>query len=182
MRRLYLLVAASLLRCCWHPPPRRACCSSVPTTGSPASTDRFRPRSTRPSRATGSWSVPGTTRRPAAAPRAGGATFPAGVLITKARLHLRGMNRNTVIVDGTKPGSAPCSREGVRSELRPVQQEGTDGTERDHGVEGRQRLGAEPDGLQLPRAVPETATATRSGGTAATAATRSAAGASTAPT
>src|ERR1700733_11060053 len=38
--------------------------------------------------------------------------FPAGVLITKANLHLRGMNRNTVIVDGTKPGSARCSRAG----------------------------------------------------------------------
>ena len=32
--------------------------------------------------------------------------FPAGVLITKPRLHLRGMNRNTVIVDGTKRGKA----------------------------------------------------------------------------
>jgi hypothetical protein len=38
--------------------------------------------------------------------------FPAGVLITKARLHIRGMNRNTVIVDGTKPGSTVCSRAG----------------------------------------------------------------------
>jgi hypothetical protein len=36
--------------------------------------------------------------------------FPAGVLITKRDLHIRGMNRNTVIVDGTKPGSARCSR------------------------------------------------------------------------
>jgi hypothetical protein len=31
-------------------------------------------------------------------------TFPAAVLITKPRLHLRGMNRNRVIVDGTKSG------------------------------------------------------------------------------
>jgi hypothetical protein len=38
--------------------------------------------------------------------------FPAGVLITKARVHIRGMNRNTVIIDGTKPGSAVCSRKG----------------------------------------------------------------------
>jgi hypothetical protein len=43
------------------------------------------------------------------APR-GHAEFPTGVLITKARLHIRGMNRNSVIVDGTKPGSATCSR------------------------------------------------------------------------
>jgi hypothetical protein len=32
-----------------------------------------------------------------------------GVYITKANLHLRGMNRSTVVVDGTKPGSAQCS-------------------------------------------------------------------------
>ncbi len=38
-----------------------------------------------------------------------GAAEPAGVLIRSARLHLRGMNRNGVIVDGTKPGAAPCS-------------------------------------------------------------------------
>jgi hypothetical protein len=38
-----------------------------------------------------------------------GSREPAGVLIRKARIHLRGMNRNKVIVDGTKPGSRPCS-------------------------------------------------------------------------
>jgi hypothetical protein len=38
--------------------------------------------------------------------------FPAAVLITKARLHIRGMNRDTVIVDGTRSGSAVCSRAG----------------------------------------------------------------------
>ncbi|HET9103196.1 MAG TPA: hypothetical protein VFN55_07555 [Solirubrobacteraceae bacterium] len=42
----------------------------------------------------------------------GHSEFPAGVLITKPRLHIRGMNRNTVIIDGTKPGSAVCSRKG----------------------------------------------------------------------
>ena len=31
------------------------------------------------------------------------------MLITKPRIYIRGMNRNTVIVDGTKPGSATCS-------------------------------------------------------------------------
>jgi hypothetical protein len=34
---------------------------------------------------------------------------PAGILITTPRLHIRGMNRNTVIIDGTKPGTARCS-------------------------------------------------------------------------
>jgi hypothetical protein len=34
---------------------------------------------------------------------------PAAVLITTPNLRLRGMNRNQVIVDGTKPGTSPCS-------------------------------------------------------------------------
>ena len=41
-----------------------------------------------------------------AAPTAG---EPAGVLITKAGVHLRGMDRNGVVIDGTKPGSSLCS-------------------------------------------------------------------------
>ncbi|MDQ6729400.1 MAG: hypothetical protein M3022_03630, partial [Actinomycetota bacterium] len=50
-----------------------------------------------------------TSPRAISAPK-GHPEFPSGVLITKARLHIRGMNRNSVIVDGTKPGSAKCSR------------------------------------------------------------------------
>ncbi|MEA2213396.1 MAG: hypothetical protein QOF83_3344 [Solirubrobacteraceae bacterium] len=38
--------------------------------------------------------------------------FPAAVLITKARVHIRGMNRNSVMIDGTKPGFGRCSRSG----------------------------------------------------------------------
>jgi len=38
-----------------------------------------------------------------------GMVEPAGVLITTEYLHLRGMDRNRVIVDGTKPGSPACS-------------------------------------------------------------------------
>ena len=38
-----------------------------------------------------------------------GADEPAGVLIRTPWLHLRGMNRNTVVVDGTKPGAPECS-------------------------------------------------------------------------
>src|SRR5438309_7250711 len=34
---------------------------------------------------------------------------PAGVLITTPDVHLRGMNRNTVVVDGTRPGAPQCS-------------------------------------------------------------------------
>ena len=32
-----------------------------------------------------------------------------GVYITKSNIHVRGMNRNSVIVDGTKPGATACS-------------------------------------------------------------------------
>jgi hypothetical protein len=42
----------------------------------------------------------------------GGHNFPAGVLITTRGIHIRGMNRSTVVVDGTKPGSAVCSSKG----------------------------------------------------------------------
>jgi hypothetical protein len=46
-----------------------------------------------------------------ATPR-GAPQFPAAVLITTPDLHIRGMNRRTVIVDGTRPGSAACSNRG----------------------------------------------------------------------
>ncbi|HJT38644.1 MAG TPA: hypothetical protein VJ818_09475, partial [Actinomycetota bacterium] len=38
-----------------------------------------------------------------------GMAEPAGVLIQAPRLHLRGMNRNSVIIDGTKAGTPVCS-------------------------------------------------------------------------
>lgn len=37
------------------------------------------------------------------------ANEPAGVVISKPDIHLRGMDRNSVVIDGTKPGSAQCS-------------------------------------------------------------------------
>jgi hypothetical protein len=43
----------------------------------------------------------------------------AGVLIKTPRIYIRGMNRNTVIVDGTKPGSARCSNRASAQELGP---------------------------------------------------------------
>src|SRR3954452_1871781 len=39
-----------------------------------------------------------------------GETEPAGVLITTPRLHLRGMNRNRVVIDGTKRKAPQCSK------------------------------------------------------------------------
>ena len=42
----------------------------------------------------------------------------AGVVINTDRLHLRGMDRNRVIVDGTKPGSARTSSLPARVSMR----------------------------------------------------------------
>ena len=38
-----------------------------------------------------------------------GQVQPAGVLITTPNIHLRGMDRNGVVVDGTRPGAPQCS-------------------------------------------------------------------------
>src|SRR5436189_4618390 len=38
-----------------------------------------------------------------------GEAEPAGVLITTPNVHLRGMDRNGVVVDGTKPAAPTCS-------------------------------------------------------------------------
>jgi hypothetical protein len=42
-----------------------------------------------------------------------GQVQPAGVLITTPNLHLRGMDRNSVVVDGTKPGAPKCSSQPI---------------------------------------------------------------------
>ncbi len=49
----------------------------------------------------------------------GRADLPAGVLMTTRDVYLRGMNRNTVVVDGTKPGSPTCSRRAADQNLGP---------------------------------------------------------------
>jgi hypothetical protein len=48
----------------------------------------------------------------------------AGVIIKKDRLHLRGMDRNLVVVDGTQPGSAPCSSDPLDQAYGPNGQGG----------------------------------------------------------
>ncbi len=60
----------------------------------------------------------------------GASDHPAGVLITKAHLRLRGMNRNTVIVDGTKSGP-PCSRAEADQNFGPT---GSDGPLGSNGI------------------------------------------------
>ena len=73
----------------------------------------------------GDWILvgPGDYKTTRAQSQAGRTNTPAGVLITRPRVYIRGMNRNTVIIDGTKPGSACCSakasaRTSVRSAAR----------------------------------------------------------------
>ncbi len=94
-------------------------------------------------------------------------THPAGVAIATAGLHLRGMDRNTVVVDGTKPTASTdvlgrARRPGPRTARRPRPQ-------RHRGLRpdrrGQQRVDREPHGLQLPHRQLLAATATRSGGT-----------------
>src|SRR4051794_7892277 len=47
-----------------------------------------------------------------------GTDTPAGVVIAKPRIHLRGMDRNRTIVDGTLPGrGGSCSRSAARQDL-----------------------------------------------------------------
>ena len=73
-----------------------------------------------------------------------GAEEPAGVLITRPNVHLRGMDRNTVVVDGTRPGTpARCSS-------RPLDQAATR-PQRRRGLEERQDVDPEPHRVQLPR-------------------------------
>src|SRR5437764_13622188 len=42
-----------------------------------------------------------------------GEAEPAGVLITTPNIHLRGMDRSAVVVDGTKPGAPKCSSQAA---------------------------------------------------------------------
>ncbi len=55
-----------------------------------------------------------------------GEVEPAGVLITAPGLHLRGMDRNGVVIDGTRPGSRTCS---PRLADQTITKDGRDGVE-----------------------------------------------------
>ena len=74
----------------------------------------------------------------------------AGVLITKPNIYLRGMNRNTVIVDGTKPGTSKCSRKASAQNPGPAGLGSRLGLNGDPRLEREQRVGAKPHRLQLP--------------------------------
>ncbi|HWA65821.1 MAG TPA: hypothetical protein VG899_05565 [Mycobacteriales bacterium] len=55
-----------------------------------------------------------TSRAPADSP-----DIPSGVLVTTPDITIRGMNRNTVVVDGTKPGYPQCSSDPAAQNYGP---------------------------------------------------------------
>ncbi|HEV7194075.1 MAG TPA: hypothetical protein VGN35_12820 [Jatrophihabitantaceae bacterium] len=50
--------------------------------------------------------------------------FPAAVLVTATNGHVRGMDRNGVIIDGTKAGSTPCSSDPSAQDFGPLDSSG----------------------------------------------------------
>ena len=68
----------------------------------------------------GDWILvaPGDYKTSSSSAPKGAPDSPAGILITKSRIYVRGMNRNTVVVDGTKPGSPRCATSKSGAELR----------------------------------------------------------------
>jgi hypothetical protein len=77
----------------------------------------------------GDWILvaPGDYKTTSSRAPAGHADAPAGVLITTPRIKLRGMNRNSVIVDGTKPGSSKCSSAQSAQNFGPKSRKGPRG-------------------------------------------------------
>src|SRR5690242_822465 len=48
----------------------------------------------------------------------------AGVMIRTPNVHLRGLDRNAVIIDGTKPGAAPCDASRDAQDFGPLDADG----------------------------------------------------------
>jgi hypothetical protein len=69
----------------------------------------------------GDWILvaPGDYKTSSSSAPKGALDSPAGILITKPRIYLRGMNRNTVIVDGTKPGTPRCATSKAAQNFGP---------------------------------------------------------------
>ncbi len=160
---------------------RGSCASGAIQAASQASHHRFRRRSMRPR--PGDWILigPGDYKTTSSRHPAGRSGLTAGVLISKPNLYMRGMNRNTVIIDGTKPGSSPCSRAKERTELWSSTAQGGPRGSTGSSCGRRTTSGSRTSPSATSFMAPATP-ATRSGGTAATAAARSAATATTART
>jgi hypothetical protein len=74
----------------------------------------------------GDWILigPGDYKTTGSRAPSGRSDLPAGVLITTPNIRIRGMNRNTVIVDGTKPGSSKCSSKKSAQNFGPSSSSG----------------------------------------------------------
>jgi hypothetical protein len=74
----------------------------------------------------GDWILVGPGAYHEQADRAGveGDKAGAGVLITKPDIHLRGMDRTRVVVDGTKAGSPPCDAAAANQDVGPDRGDG----------------------------------------------------------
>ena len=67
----------------------------------------------------------------------GNSDVPAAILLTKPQVFVRGMNRNTVIVDGTKPGTPQCSSKKPRRRTSDPKYQGRQRRARGHRGRGR---------------------------------------------
>ena len=77
----------------------------------------------------GDWILvaPGDYKTSSSEAPTGAPDSPAGILITTRDLTIRGMNRSTVVVDGTKPGYGQCSRNPAAQNYGPAQNGGNAG-------------------------------------------------------
>ncbi len=77
----------------------------------------------------GDWILiaPGDYKTQTARSPRGRPDLQAGLLITRRGVYLRGMNRTTVVIDGTKPGSPRCSRKATDQNFGPKSSKGPKG-------------------------------------------------------
>jgi hypothetical protein len=70
----------------------------------------------------GDWVLvgPGDYKTTTSSEPAGQTGFPAAVLISTPRVNLRGMDRNGVVIDGTRPGSPQCSSAAADQNFGPA--------------------------------------------------------------
>ena len=89
---------------------------------------------------------------------------PADILVRTPNLHIRGMDRNTVMIDGTKPGSPRVQLRGSRPGVRGPRRRRLPGEQRRGRVQGQRRRRCRTS-RPATSSAPTTA-ATRSGSTA----------------
>jgi hypothetical protein len=77
----------------------------------------------------GDWILvgPGDYKTTSSRTPAGRPDLASGLIMSKRDVYIRGMNRNTVVVDGTKPGSARCSRKAADQNFGPASSKGPKG-------------------------------------------------------